>query len=80
MAFEHVLAEVNHEKWDPKLDEDVVFWYKLSTCPIPGCKYFSRAKAWSMESEEKVIAYTKHHMMYSKLKDHFLKIYGRIPT
>ena len=72
MAFEHVLAEVNHEEWDPKLDEEVVFWYKLSTCPIPGCKDFSRAKAWSMESEEKVIAYTKHHMMYSKLQDHFL--------
>ena len=58
MTWEHVLAEVNHEEWDAKLDEETVIWFKLGKCPIHWCKHFNRAKAWSFESDDKVIAYT----------------------
>ena len=63
LMWSHVPAEVNYEVWDPKLDEAFVEWHRVETCPIEGCTHFKNAKAWSLESAEKAIAYCKHHLI-----------------
>ena len=68
----HVCGEVNHETFDPQLDNDTVLWWKSETCPVANCAHFKNAKAWSMISEDKVVAYTKHHLLTCNAEGHQL--------
>ncbi len=62
---------VNRESWDTKLDNsEPLVWWSVEQCAIAGCKHFKNARAWSMISEEKVIAYVKHHLMKCDVIDH----------
>ena len=73
MNRSEIKAEVNHEETDPQLDNLLALsWYKADKCPIEGCRHFKKAKAWSMVSEENVVAYLKHHLMRCTGEGHTL--------
>ena len=78
------MPAVNQETIDSRLDEDEpVYWWQVSSCPVHGCRQFKKAKAWSMESEENVIAYLKHHLKHSTGDGHSmpkLEIAGVLTT
>jgi hypothetical protein len=70
----NVIAEVNREAFDPMVDEQTVFWWKAEECPVDGCKHFKNAKAWSMQNQESVIAYVKHHLLTCNAPDHHISV------
>ena len=67
-----VPALVNREMVEPRLHLDVVKWFSVATCPIPGCQSFQNCAPWSLEDSDTVLCYVKHHLMHSSSKGHML--------
>ena len=54
-------------------DEDaLVTMWSVEKCPIESCKTWSRAKCWSLESENHCVAYAKNHFVNQAVPNHKL--------
>ena len=66
----------NKETWDEEAASAdpyaLVTMWSGEKCPIESCKTWSRAKCWSMESENHCVAYAKNHFMNHVVPNHNL--------
>ena len=72
-AMTGIVAETNQEPWgleESNEDGEERAYWVIQNCPASkSCNTWKRARAWSFESEEKVRAYAKHHIIASSSHD-----------